>query len=234
MIAYDELVAALSQWRMRQGLPGGAADYLGEPIHRPVTADLPVPAEAQAAPQPITEISLSESQDFPSTIDVIEEQIEADSEVAVVESAPPPADEVFEVSQEFEVSEELVEEAVVISEPTPLPIPEELTNEFDSSKTAAVRDEDDSYDSGAAAASEFSAGEFTGEATTEGSYVVTYRTCDDQDPAACSDFTVTYTVTLLPVTGTTIGGLALAGFASLLLGFVLLAARRRQDDTEAL
>jgi hypothetical protein len=32
MIPYDELVAALSSWRSRQGLPSGPADYLGEPV----------------------------------------------------------------------------------------------------------------------------------------------------------------------------------------------------------
>ena len=31
MIPYEELVAALAQWRQRQGLPAGPADYLGEP-----------------------------------------------------------------------------------------------------------------------------------------------------------------------------------------------------------
>jgi hypothetical protein len=31
MIPYDELVAALANWRQRQGLPAGPADYLGEP-----------------------------------------------------------------------------------------------------------------------------------------------------------------------------------------------------------
>lgn len=30
MIPYEDLVAALSEWRVRQGLPTGAADYLGE------------------------------------------------------------------------------------------------------------------------------------------------------------------------------------------------------------
>jgi hypothetical protein len=31
MIAYEDLVSALAAWRTRQGLPVGAADYLGEP-----------------------------------------------------------------------------------------------------------------------------------------------------------------------------------------------------------
>ena len=31
MIPYEDLVAALSRWRARQGLPSGPGDYLGEP-----------------------------------------------------------------------------------------------------------------------------------------------------------------------------------------------------------
>ena len=32
MIPYEDLVAALSRWRARQGLPSGPGDYLGEPV----------------------------------------------------------------------------------------------------------------------------------------------------------------------------------------------------------
>jgi hypothetical protein len=35
MIPYEDLVASLSRWRARQGLPSGPGDYLGEPVQTP-------------------------------------------------------------------------------------------------------------------------------------------------------------------------------------------------------
>ncbi len=75
-------------------------------------------------------------------------------------------------------------------------------------------------------------GTFAGKTTTPGTYTVTYRACDDQSPPACSDFTVVYSVEILPVTGVGLIGLTFAGVLAALLGvFVLLGTRRHGEAT---
>ena len=151
MIPYHELVSALADWRTRQGLPTGAADYLGE--HEPLTSapldglagvplaeptplvdDEPtlfgetVPGDLEP---PVAEAAPS----FDGTIDVDEEQIEAD-EVTGMRSpivAPPPAD--------IGADDLIVEESYV----------DDFTGNYDSTPHTAASDEHTSVMSDATA-----------------------------------------------------------------------------------
>ncbi len=78
-------------------------------------------------------------------------------------------------------------------------------------------------------------GSWIGAATEAGTYTVTLRTCDDQDPAACSSFTVVLTVSVLPVTGASTVEFLRAGLLLLALGaaLVLLARFLGNETTSA-
>jgi hypothetical protein len=71
-------------------------------------------------------------------------------------------------------------------------------------------------------------GTFSGAAATAGTFTVTYRACDDQVPPACSEFTVVYVVSDLPVTGISFGLLAAIGMLLMALGAVLIRGSRRR------
>jgi hypothetical protein len=70
-------------------------------------------------------------------------------------------------------------------------------------------------------------GALTGEATTTGTFSVTYRACDDQAPPACGEFTVVYRVEVLALTGVSTKRVALGGMILILIGMGLLVPRRQ-------
>jgi len=94
MISYQELVASLTEWRARQGLPTGHADYLGAPMPMPLVGPPhpepetePVEAEFSPEPEsaeeiPAEEIVSEEIASFPDT------DVGAEPEVGAWDSTP--------------------------------------------------------------------------------------------------------------------------------------------------
>lgn len=101
MIPYEELAAALAHWRTRNGLPTGAAEYLGEMAPMaPMSFEGYVPAGAQTAPMP----------EEPQEIDLGAEALDYVEEVEPEFSEGLPVEEIAVEASESQFVEEYLSE----------------------------------------------------------------------------------------------------------------------------